>query len=500
MPLRFRIIIVTLFFTSMGLNAQMVTGTYEGDGTASQSITGLGGDPTVLLIIPESGEEPFLVTGSMPAGNAKLTSADVSVDEEFQTDLITSLDADGFTVQGNANTSSKTYFYVAWDEYDGNVIEGTFTGSTSSQTVDPGFQPEMVWVFANSSTFHENAKLMMSSSPSTTLYFSNGTTSFGGNVFDGVGAGGFDVLASGASGSGVSDGETYYYVAFNSDGNNDFGSESVGAYSGSPDKVTTTVQPEFVFARNNSNLGENSYLKSVNMPGDTSYIPRGTAPSLTTGDLINFESDGFNVGSGGSLRSDFNYYTFPAATLLPVDLIRFNGVLQDDAVHLDWATGSEINSDYFIIERSTDGQHYYPIGRMEATGNSFVEVNYHFIDENPIKGNGYYRLRQVDYDGSFEYHKTVVVNSLTASVMERINIFPNPADNNVRFNITSEENIIYQVQIIDARGRNVKQFIVQTAEGQQTVTVDVSGLSSGNYAVKLIHPDTGYTIGRLMKK
>lgn len=498
MILRINLICLLLVFLGSIVKGQMVTGTYTGDGTSSQSITGLGGDPTVLFIIPESGEEPFVVTGSMPSGNAKLTSADGAVDEEFQTDLITSLDADGFTVQANANTSSKVYYYIAWDEFNGDVVEGTFIGSTSSQTVNPGFQPEMVWVFANNSASHENMKLMMSSSPTSTLYFSNGTAGFGGFVFDGVGAGGFDVLASGASGSGVQDGVTYYYVAFNSGSENDFGSASIGFSA--PSTIGTTNRPDFIFARHNSTLGNNGFVKTVDMPSNTSYTPRGAAPSISTSDLLNIDASSFDVGSGGQLRSDLNYYTFPAYTLLPVDLIDFRGALIDEFIQLTWKTASEINSETFIVERSSDGVSFEEIGRVDAAGNSSVERAYQFIDNQPLEGNNYYRLKQVDFDGAFEYHKIIVINTVTQASLTRVNVFPNPADDIVRFNVSSEESKVYRVEILDKSGRLVKVETVNSSEGQQTITVDISTLAPGNYALNLIDEETGFKIGRLIKK
>jgi len=78
-------------------------------------------------------------------------------------------------------------------------------------------------------------------------------------------------------------------------------------------------------------------------------------------------------------------------------------------VLLNWATGSEINNDYFTLERSRDAVDAEIIGFIDGAGNSSHTLHYQFIDHDPLPGISYYRLKQTDYDGSFEYSQWVAV-------------------------------------------------------------------------------------------
>jgi hypothetical protein len=92
---------------------------------------------------------------------------------------------------------------------------------------------------------------------------------------------------------------------------------------------------------------------------------------------------------------------------LPVELLYFNNSVASDHVILNWATSSETNNDFFTIERSTDGVSYEVIATISGAGNSNSILTYHFSDENPITETSYYRLKQTDFDGKFEYVSTI---------------------------------------------------------------------------------------------
>jgi hypothetical protein len=94
---------------------------------------------------------------------------------------------------------------------------------------------------------------------------------------------------------------------------------------------------------------------------------------------------------------------------LPIDLLSFTAKYQDGKVLLNWATGSEINNDYFTLERSRDAVSAEIIGFVDGAGNSSQTLHYEFIDHDPLPGISYYRLKQTDYDGSFEYSQWVAV-------------------------------------------------------------------------------------------
>ena len=85
---------------------------------------------------------------------------------------------------------------------------------------------------------------------------------------------------------------------------------------------------------------------------------------------------------------------------LPVELLFFSGKADGTSVLLSFATATETNNDHFIIERSADARTFQSIGQVRGAGNSQERQEYHFTDENPLYGDNYYRLRQVDFDGA----------------------------------------------------------------------------------------------------
>lgn len=96
--------------------------------------------------------------------------------------------------------------------------------------------------------------------------------------------------------------------------------------------------------------------------------------------------------------------------VLPVELLGFEAISRNNSVVLQWATASETNSDFFTIERSEDACHWEAIGLENAAGNSNAILNYTFTDTYVSSGIWYYRLRQTDLDGSYEYFKPIMVD------------------------------------------------------------------------------------------
>ncbi|WP_375417974.1 T9SS type A sorting domain-containing protein [uncultured Hymenobacter sp.] len=114
---------------------------------------------------------------------------------------------------------------------------------------------------------------------------------------------------------------------------------------------------------------------------------------------------------------------------LPVELVRFTATRQGPAVRLAWATATEKNSAYFSVQRASDGQRFTDIGRVEAQGNSSSRHDYALLDEAPLAGLNYYRLRQVDRDGTVAYSPvaTVRFDGAAAPATPALLAYPNPA-------------------------------------------------------------------------
>jgi hypothetical protein len=106
------------------------------------------------------------------------------------------------------------------------------------------------------------------------------------------------------------------------------------------------------------------------------------------------------------------FVAYNPSTTLPVELTQFSGRAVESVNQLDWTTASEINCDYFNVEASKDGESFITGGSVQGAGNSTVTNNYSFTDENPFPGTTYYRLKQMDFDGQYEYSKVIDVTNI----------------------------------------------------------------------------------------
>ena len=164
------------------------------------------------------------------------------------------------------------------------------------------------------------------------------------------------------------------------------------------------------------------------------------------------------------------------SAVLPVEWVSFAGKnLAPHHNQIHWATGSEWNSDYFEVERSTDGINFTVIGRISAAGNSEGLLEYSFDDHEATEKLLYYRLRQVDTDGSFAYSSLISVES-QAEV--GIRVMPNPVRAELHFS-RGEANRSVRLRTFDARG--ILVLDQQWAAGATRLSVAVNEIPAGMY-------------------
>jgi hypothetical protein len=159
--------------------------------------------------------------------------------------------------------------------------------------------------------------------------------------------------------------------------------------------------------------------------------------------------------------------------ILPIVLTYFNAYTNKTNVTLNWQTASEINNDYFTLERSKDGVTYEVIGTVLGAGTSMTAINYSFTDTKPLTGVSYYRLKQTDYDGKFEVFSPVSVSYLNES---EIKIGSNPSAKELNISVNGE------VGSGVAKICNVIGVLVKTIEiSDNFTTVNVSDIPKGTY-------------------
>jgi len=175
--------------------------------------------------------------------------------------------------------------------------------------------------------------------------------------------------------------------------------------------------------------------------------------------------------------------------VLPVELLSFSGKPTGTTVELNWSTGSERTSDYFMVERSQDGVQFQPIGRVEAAGNSGSLNEYVLVDKAPLQGTNYYRLRQVDTDGASETSHTISVDFQGRTTA--LHLLPNPATESIQASFDLPMGERFHWRITDASGRVVKEGTSTSVDGPDQLEIDLGTIESGAYALGLFGTSDG---------
>ena len=172
---------------------------------------------------------------------------------------------------------------------------------------------------------------------------------------------------------------------------------------------------------------------------------------------------------------------------LPVELTSFTAQTKSNAVELKWNTATELNNYGFEIQRKIEqNESWTKIGFVRGNGNSNSPKNYNFADPNVTSGKYYYRLKQIDNDGKFEYSKIVEVNLSNPDVYELNQNYPNPFNpvTIIKYEIPKAGKV--KLVIFDMLGREVKTLINENKEpGRYDVQFDASKLASGTYLYKI---------------
>lgn len=167
-------------------------------------------------------------------------------------------------------------------------------------------------------------------------------------------------------------------------------------------------------------------------------------------------------------------------TVLPVELAYFSASAEENGVALEWQTVSEKNNAFFRPERSADNQTWEPIGELPGAGNSESTLDYSFFDRHPPMGNSYYRIAQVDTDGTTDYSEVRAITYFPGTSMQ---LFPNPAENTLNILTAKEFNPI-MVRLINNWGNTVLQ---QTLGGHQIELIELENISSGQYILEVVN-------------
>lgn len=170
-----------------------------------------------------------------------------------------------------------------------------------------------------------------------------------------------------------------------------------------------------------------------------------------------------------------------APTPLPIELLYFEGEMVGEDNLLTWATASEKNNDFFTLERSRNGIDFEVLVVVPGAGTSTTTLNYDRFDYDPFNGISYYRLKQTDFDGQYTYSQTIALSRTMEEAMLS-ELFPNPANNSVNFELNTPKSGKVQVELFDNAGRLISSSMFDAHVGSNNFQLDLSHLARGVYS------------------
>jgi Secretion system C-terminal sorting domain len=221
-------------------------------------------------------------------------------------------------------------------------------------------------------------------------------------------------------------------------------------------------------------------LRSVYLlPGGTYLVTNATGLheiDSTNGSLIR------TIYSSANLQ----YISLVDYSIIPVELTSFTAELSGKDVVLNWSTATETNNSGFAVERSLDNNNFEQIGFVPGFGTTTEMKSYSFTDISPGDGKHFYRLRQIDYNGSVEYSQVVEIDILLPARFRLEQNYPNPFNPTTTINFSIPDNELVNLKVYDVMGNEVAFLLNEEKEaGNHSIEFNASSLASGTYFYKL---------------
>ena len=226
------------------------------------------------------------------------------------------------------------------------------------------------------------------------------------------------------------------------------------------------------------------------------YInPDVSGPEPVTPDLTNSDSNTDIAVGALALRQGFNQLTLTidgirVATewtlVVPVELTSFTAEVSSGNVLLNWSTATETNNSGFEVQRKHGTNDFEAVGFVPGYGTTTENKTYSFVDGNLASGNYTYRLKQIDFDGSFSFSDEVNVDVSNPIQFELSQNYPNPFNPSTTISFTIPQSSMVTLKVYNALGQEMKTIVSQNLEaGQHSITFEASDLNSGIYFYKL---------------
>ncbi|MBK8498744.1 MAG: T9SS type A sorting domain-containing protein [Flavobacteriales bacterium] len=234
----------------------------------------------------------------------------------------------------------------------------------------------------------------------------------------------------------------------------------------------------------NTGLGNGAADASEDVYGDQ-WVSQ---MNVTAGQIYYVMINGWSANSGSNgFLLDWTGTASLNCVFLPVEMLYVRNTCESGRSILEWATGSEVNSSHFLVDRSVDGTDWKEVGRVNSVHHSTQETEYLFVDDGSgAKEGGYYRLRQVDLDGRVTESKVVPMERCSSDE-PWLTIAPNPTHDGVR--VMLDASVVFgesaSIELLDATGRPIHFQRAALGVGRNTIDMDLGAVAPGNYLLVL---------------
>ncbi|MEM9260651.1 MAG: T9SS type A sorting domain-containing protein, partial [Bacteroidota bacterium] len=225
-------------------------------------------------------------------------------------------------------------------------------------------------------------------------------------------------------------------------------------------------------------------LTNLNLVVSVDYTPNdGDEVTIVTATSITGDFATTDLPPGWSVVIDASVRLVYDAGILPVEFVRFTAEKVDKTVRLDWETTEEVDNEGFEIQRSTDGAQWEMVGFVAGSGSTSEIQAYRYVHVDPVAGDNYYRLRQLDFDGQFTDSQVRIVNFAGVTTENTLAVFPNPAREFATVGLPRDHGP-GRLLVFNTAGQIVQQIPV--SPGQAQLELDVSEWPAGAYTVQVV--------------
>jgi hypothetical protein len=237
--------------------------------------------------------------------------------------------------------------------------------------------------------------------------------------------------------------------------------------------------------------------------GQGAVIFSGVQPTTNVTTTTNNGTGGLNSAGGSNAPSgagtNNSGIIVGAPSPLPIELITFRGIVQSKSNKLFWSTASELNNNYFTLEKSSDAISFKPFAIISGAGNSTILNNYSYFDLAPFNGITYYRLKQTDFDGTSKYANIISLDNKYDQINVS-NVYPNPANQLVNFDFYSPIEGKLSVSVYAYNGQLISQESFSIQEGNNNLKKAINDYSKGIYLIHFYFDQTAYTHATILEK